>query len=440
MHWEVHTDPKLKMIYIKSALLALLLFSDGFAFTQPEYTFASKSNKMALKTFSLSKLRKKNIQLQSWGIGDDWSALSNAENEKRGFDPLDPASYYDSQLFGKPLEDISEQSPEDEFLSDTIDFIYERNGVQFPSETVPPLYDTAKSYDEYTKSVEFIDDAGYEISMLVRCNEAPEDLLIDEGRALLPLTDEERFDISYLVEHVTLSNYNSTTSKPKKEYSTTPFFDQSVSKIFYSHAVPKKISPKLERAVLDAKGLSAWMSMSLDEHVGQHDKRITAVISRYGTYGTGYLESFQFHQLYLDAVLTGITMKQKKSIKKFGGANSNMRQLNLKQPDVSSVWRDFTAHGIVSPAEREYKLKEEAIKAKLEKRAYRKSNHMLMDECEILDWGTEKKIPRNKRKKRSAQDDRERSSHELVDIASDGKTPKRLRDGSFGEKSLIFCF
>ena len=387
-------------------------------------------------------------QLKAWGVSDDWSTLSNAEDDYE-FDPMDPNSYYDKETNVPILSEEDaihkkkmDESPEDQYLLDAMDTIHRSNGIVFDSEPpVPPLYDTAKSFEAYTKTVSFIDEAGFEISMLVRCNETPDALLIKEGRALEPLTDIKRFDLSQLITPIEpSSSYNNTataTINPTKsptEYKTTPFFDETVSKIFHLYAQPKKISPTLERAVLDSGGVSTWMSVCLGESVGKHDKRITAVISRYGTYGTGYLESYQFHQLYLDAVLAGVAAQQRKN-------HLNKRKIHFKgvvkfdQPDLSSVWRDFKAHGILTPVEEEYRKKEEEIEARIGHKQDDSKNaqnaNMLIDECEILDWGGESETyqkSKSRKKKKVGS-----SSHENIDLASDGKTPSRLRDGSFGK-------
>ena len=76
--------------------------------------------------------------------------------------------------------------------------------------------------------------------------------------------------------------------------------------------------------------------------------------------------------------------------------------------------------------------------------AHSTAQQLLMDECELFDE-YEDRLSR-----RSYYDDdgndmtrgkhiamkREKSSHELVEMAFDGKTPKRLRDGKFGELNL----
>ena len=70
-----------------------------------------------------------------------------------------------------------------------------------------------------------------------------------------------------------------------------------------------------------------------------------------------------------------------------------------------------------------------------------------MDECEILEWSSSytntddndyKSIHSTPRHSSSssmegATTDTKKSSHEYVELCSDNKTPKRIRDGEFGE-------
>ena len=103
---------------------------------------------------------------------------------------------------------------------------------------------------------------------------------------------------------------------------------------------------------------------------------------------------------------------------------------------AQNIWRDFYNHNILSPSHEMYRALEKdmekqinAIKDLNEKYSPSSSSfmsdHEFVDECEILDWGI------------SSDDDKKelKSSHELVEMASDNKTPKRIRDGNFG----TFC-
>lgn len=94
----------------------------------------------------------------------------------------------------------------------------------------------------------------------------------------------------------------------------------------------------------------------------------------------------------------------------------------------------FLAHGIMSPIEEERWLLAEKLLAKdteLTINASNKSrNNMFMDECEILDWDftdPEQKSSTGRREQPTSS-----NSHKSVEMASDQKTPLRMRGGDFG--------
>jgi len=127
----------------------------------------------------------------------------------------------------------------------------------------------------------------------------------------------------------------------------------------------------------------------------------------------------------------------------------------LKGATLSLVWRDLEAHGTFSPAE------EERVSTMLEMERLRaettmvttNDDPMLMDECELFDDYEERLFHRVSHD--DNDDDtlgaegawdflarKEKSSHESVEMARDGKTPKRIRDGKFvfiDEESCIGC-
>jgi NAD-dependent dihydropyrimidine dehydrogenase PreA subunit len=138
----------------------------------------------------------------------------------------------------------------------------------------------------------------------------------------------------------------------------------------------------------------------------------------------------------------------------------------LKLASLSIVWRDLEAHGIFSPAE------EERVRTLLEMERLHPSSTMddsnrnnnnnlhpsLMDECVLFDEYEERLSRRNSEDNDDVDDimgvesawdflkrkdgGREKSSHELVEMTTDGKTPKRIRDGQFvfiDEETCIGC-
>ena len=145
----------------------------------------------------------------------------------------------------------------------------------------------------------------------------------------------------------------------------------------------------------------------------------------------------------------------------------------LKHASLPLVWRDLEAHGIFSPAEEEriqlLLEMERMMKDTLNNMPSQSSASFLMDECELLDDYEERLIRRREamttedndndmlgsesawnflKDDGSNEDDgrpmrkREKSSHEVVEMASDGKTPLRIRDGQFvfiDEETCIGC-
>ena len=140
----------------------------------------------------------------------------------------------------------------------------------------------------------------------------------------------------------------------------------------------------------------------------------------------------------------------------------------LKLASLPLVWRDLEAHGIFSPAE------EERVQLLLEmehmmEESQQRMPSQLMDECELFDdyeerlmrrhdamsiedndidvlgvesaWNFLKDDGRNEENGRAPRK-REKSSHEMVEMTSDGKTPRRIRDGQFvfiDEETCIGC-
>ncbi len=70
-----------------------------------------------------------------------------------------------------------------------------------------------------------------------------------------------------------------------------------------------------------------------------------------------------------------------------------------------------------------------------------------MDECEIVEWLEDSKASSFTTRTTESIDNgdnrRKKSSHEIVELASDNKTPLRMRDGDFGKihvaNSYLIC-
>jgi len=329
-----------------------------------------------------------------WENSDDWETLSRMERDKldSNGDTFDFSNV--GYIFDKYVDDNDDDNFEvdsslieyvnvDE-LESLIDDIFMMNyeGIT--------LYDTAKdTYNQYANSDMYLEDATRDIARLIRCNEEPESAVL--GNHLKALTDDERYSNDFLLDAV--------TGNP------TEFFFDSVQKIFYEHSTMKN-----KTQVLDGHGISRWMSKSLDQHLTKYDSRVYMVLSKFG-YGAGFLSKENFYALYLDAVM-----------------NKQLR----KQPNIRSVWRDFRAHGIVSPIESQRAAIEKEINESLRKNGHSEErNQLLLDECEILTWDVDNE---------SIHDS---SSYERVKVSKiDGKTPLYMKDGEFvliDEESCIGC-
>lgn len=155
------------------------------------------------------------------------------------------------------------------------------------------------------------------------------------------------------------------------------------------------------------------------------------LISKYGTYGTGVLTEPEFMSLYLDTVVTAL-----EGAKVFRGKE-------LSEAVISGVWNDLINHDIPSPAEAQRSLLEEKMREKYGDGVVPQTSSIsnLMDECEIIEMSEMDHTNSGY----GSEDDYKsetKSSYEKVELALDGTTPKRIRDGDFvfiDEESCIGC-
>ena len=325
-------------------------------------------------------------------------------------------------------EASSDYSPsvEDELITEAVDTIYSH----IQDADAPTLYDVKEDdLDQSTKTVDFFDEMGREISLLVRCNESPDNLLVSMGRKLTELTEDEKYDGLQLLDQSSMT--------PK----ATPFFQSAVQAMFHMHASLN--SKESDELVLIPSGIASWMSKSLGDEVGKHDKRITIVLAKYSTHGSGVLSMGQFEQLYLDAVsLSAETEAKRKRV-----TLTRPGRKVLEGPTMKSVWRDLENHGFQPPIVMEWNTSQKEIEQEygMNMENSGATNNNIMDECEILEWkGGEHSTPRasSTSQMKGASTSTKKSSHELVLLATDGKTPSRLRDGDFifiDEESCIGC-
>lgn len=372
------------------------------------------------------------LYAKSWSIGDNWASLSDENSVPDSEDIFDEdlARQAAARMEYSP-KDAAKPTKEEQWINEAVDEVH-NHGLFYSSPDEPSLYDT--SFESYTQSISFEDEMGQQISMLVNCNERPESMLVREGRALAPLSDEEKNDVAQLV-----------TKTANDEYEMTDFFREAVSKMFHEHARSEEDGDGESHAFLDAAGVAAWMTKCLDAEkqgkITQHDRQVLMTMSTYASYGTGRLELEDFERLYLSAVMAFFD----------GNTIKAGRDKKMELPTVESIWHDIRNHGILAPVEVERQRLADDIRAEFgaasneETKANGKHIDTLMDECEIVEWIEDSKAssfvsdsegnsePGRKRKK---------SSYEMVELASDGKTPLRMKDGEFifiDEESCIGC-
>ena len=382
----------------------------------------------------------------AWSPADDWSRLSS-ESEA-----IDTSALLDADLTGEAARKMEAEadlaaadlaamepnfdgsstgggssSPEDALVAEAIETI--QNSMVDPSD--PPLYDSPSSFVDYQASEDAAERAAAEIGLLIRCNESPQELLVEQGRALPELTDESRYDWRQMCQLV-----DKEDDGPER-YKTTDFFDLAVMQMFHEHATDITADDGADVTVLGAAGVASWLTKSLGDEtyvaVGQHSKEVNTIVARYGAYGTGYLTEDQFHRLYVDAIVSAVDVEQKKVAKKIAG-NQKMTMVT-----VASIWRDLRNHGILPPAEVEWDRKKAELDAEFANGGVAQgatSSSSLpnpYDECEILDYDSSPA---------DASSAMQKASHESIELCSDGKTPKRIRDGMsifIDEESCIGC-
>jgi hypothetical protein len=377
-----------------------------------------KSNVQAFNLpHDLSRLRLLKATKDNWSLADDWSSLSseNVENSS-----TDSAKIFNQDLAVQAAREMEEAnvehlapSEEEVWLGDAIDEIH--NAFSTLDES---LYDTSFEEEEFTSAQSMDDAMDQEIAMLVRCNEYPEHLLVNEGRAIAPLTELEKNDPFQLVEFT--QDYR---------FQPTQFLKESVSTIFHDHCISDPSDGMLS---MDRKAIAKWMTKSLTTEneglVSAHDSRVLQTLSEFGTYGSGRLVETDLENLYLSTII-GDTARVKVS-----NGVSPMRHLELRRPFVNVVWRDIRNHDILSPVEEEREQLRKEIESKYDQETTTKASRMdettIMDECEILDfnWDAKSSTTAHADKKQASKS---WSSHKIVDLASDQKTPLLVSDGKF---------
>ena len=398
---------------------------------------------------------------QDWGIGDNWSNLSDNSSQTGLFDlnqdpALEAAKFIESQLAlqqndKEQSHPSSEASVENDWVQDVIDDIH--SPIVSPNE--PALYDTRRNFDEYSETIHFEDKLATEIGLLIRCNESPDEMLVMEGRALPELKDADKYSPFHLLKKVDEEEDGESLETDYAivgGYKPTQFFYNAISSMFQNHCSND------DQSAMTSEGIASWMSQSLGgSKVGMFDKRVGAVLSRYSTHGSGVLTLRQFIHLYMDATVGDVNVVEKRRNKKL------MQKVKLEQPTLKSVWRDLQNHGFESPSLRskcsfqccffifersrqsrltDCKLVREKLQEKIDEKSGRlhpqtMSINTIMDECEILDYPyddrTSSQQETNSWEHNSDSLSTDKSSHKRVSLCADSKTPSRLRDGDFSK-------
>ena len=404
-----------------------------------------------------------------WNEDDDWSSLSSENKAMDSFSiynkdvVLDAANEMAKNTRNNEYEDSDNYSHYDDDDEHTVDVI---DSIHMPllEPNTPALYDTVKyeDFETHLHSQSFLDEVGNEISLLVRCNESPHELLISEGRALPLLTEEELYDFHQLVSIHTHTN-NSDEKDVKSErirLEPTPFFKNAIAQIFHAHARKRKISDvnNSTEMIMDSTSIASWLSTCLREKIGRFDKGVIQVLSKYSKYKSGVLTKENFKSLYLQSVGKDLLHPVRGTI------------LKEKKQKKLSVWNDLIRHDIDPPVliERK-KLQSEIDKVTGSSGATNKpqklSSTLFMDECEIV-WGENWEESKTHKEKNvlsgNEQSDgdhfvtnhenspvmqKSQQSHKLVELLDSStqlnmEIPKRIRDGSFvfvDEESCIGC-
>ncbi|GAX24325.1 hypothetical protein FisN_4Lh440 [Fistulifera solaris] len=379
---------------------------------------AQEAVAFSIAPFARSSYDLRNVLQSStseWSVTDNWEDLSQ-ENLRNS--ALTSNDIFHQDLAWKAAVQLEQQQSAKSISAE------EDQALQTTISQIMSDHDELEAYESINHHVDYFEEElGREISLLVRCNESPEEMLTREGR-LMPsaLSLKEKNDPAQLVVWIENGdNHDSMANGTKGTTSTnwkmTSFFQKAVEDIFFQHATEQ---------VMDCTAVASWMRKSLqDEQIGPHDGRVRSTISLHGTYGKGFLTLDNFCQLYLAAVVGTSPFLDKD--------NSHPYQtLERRQSSIQAVWRDIRKHGIMSPNEEEFQQKFMEFRNTLDLHVDSDSE-MIMDECEITDEVIHV----------SQTTDKEgRSSYELVELAQDRQSPLWMNDGNFvfiDEESCIGC-
>jgi hypothetical protein len=403
---------------------------------------------------------------KDWSVADDWNSLSseNAENQPHALESF-VAQQFIQEMRSKSSQGEDSDRPvlteQEVWMEKALDAILDDDvgtDGHLKTSDADTSANGANKGDQYKERLDihtFEDEMGREIALLVRCNQRPTELLLSQGRILPRLTDAEIHHVGQLL----------SWQPDMQTFVSTKFMYQAVNQIFDMYARPSasaKESNDQDAMVMDSRGVASWLNRCIlpmpsqaggsvkDAKqapkarfvaMGPHDSRVTACISRYSTYGTGVLSRDNFQRLYYQKIMTQLKLPLGDLATIEDGVNKDEpyfldRLQLLCASTIAEVWSDFHRHNILSPAEQEH---ERLLAEMRESQRLTNNEEMIMDdlldECEIVDeqilsWSQNSKGDWEKSGK---------SSHELVTMAYDKKTPLYLQDGDFGKSSLL-CY
>ena len=264
-----------------------------------------------------------NLDGSSWSVsGDNWGSISDTSSVttvQENISEFTNEMMTDDDVSSQIILEIPE---EDNWIQDDVDEMIDEIHNSYSTLDVN-MYDT--SLDEPSKVNNRIQESTEnamddEIAMLIRCNEQPTSLLIEEGRAIAPLTKEEKDDVSQLV----VLNIDTCEA--------TKFLKDAVSKMFNEHAIHSVVDGVLG---MDRTCIASWMTKSLREEekykVSPHDKRVLKTLSDFSTYRSGRLVEIDLQRLYLSCIVGDIP--DLSSVPK--------RHLEFRESFRDVVWRDI---------------------------------------------------------------------------------------------------
>lgn len=243
--------------FIIVLLLPVVVFRGCYALIQP-----NSKNTLGFRHLS----RTTRLHYESWGVADNWSNLSSeaeetsssasmtATHEDQISDPVGVAvGMFEAAFEPTPDRTRAHESCYDDVTKILVPHDEDTNGLgSIGQGTSDPTMDYEAE----------------EIGLLIRCNQIPNKLLVDEGRGLQPLSDDEKYDVAQLLMIVPDTRPN----QQKHLLVTTSFFNDSVFKIFQQHS---SLDSSVGIRVLDRDGVAKWMTACLkDESVKKNDKRV----------------------------------------------------------------------------------------------------------------------------------------------------------------------